>query len=370
MEMSPLLPVETTGSAEHRHLLSTFRDLQNAWFRYWEDVSTFWGSLMKCFSSGGNWMVLKASCIEMGLDKVLSGRVTDLRNTLEEMGHASKQLADSKGAEEMEVLVRTLLTLLSNAAEGLCKAQGAQEPPKQQFRNSQPQQGQCRQHSLHAQPHEHQPLQPITHQVQPTQKVLNVQKPKLPQPQQPPLQHPLQQIQQPQQRQEHQCQKGHQNPEATHREAYRTVMVSDRYTARGFEVDAKLIDARTPRSSLTNTGSSLTVRCMGSMEASPMGSAFINVLRQRSASPLRRPRSGAWSPSQRGPIWTNSTAHIADVRRAAAGYGYVASSPSSVQRYVDAGGRQTPVTGHGAWTMPARSNPASACSGESLFRVT
>ena len=57
MEQSPLLPSKPSGSEQS--VLLAFRALQTSWLRYWQDVSVFWESLMKCFATGGNWMALK-----------------------------------------------------------------------------------------------------------------------------------------------------------------------------------------------------------------------------------------------------------------------------------------------------------------------
>ena len=86
-----------------------------------------------------------------GLDNVLSGRLSDLRGTLEEMGSASMRLADSQVCEQMVLLVRTLLTLLSNADEQRRAQQRPSELPKQQARILQPQHVQNRQHLPHEQ---------------------------------------------------------------------------------------------------------------------------------------------------------------------------------------------------------------------------
>ena len=382
MEMSPLLPVETMGSAEHRRLLCTYRNLQNAWFRYWEDVSTFWGSLMKCFSSGGNWMILKASCIETGLDKVLSGRLADLRGTLEEMGLAATHLSEGKGGQQMEVLVRTLLTLLSNADE----EHGRERPselPKQQPRVSQPcAYGQHGQRASQPQAPEHAQTQPQTQQTHAMQSQQSQQsqlqhvpsvhsahqcKPPHVQPQ--PL---LQQIYQQAQQRQRQWQACSQH-ERIIQEPYQS-MLSDRHKPPGFE-DVKLADTRTPRSSLTNTGSSLTVRCTGplldtSTPCACAGTWSSSVLRQRSASPLlRRPcRSGAQSPSQyQGPIWTKLAAQEC-IRLTSTGYMCsTATTPGNMQRDVGLAGINMPNHG-GSWATPGRSNPGPCYSGEVLFK--
>ena len=110
MEQSPLLPSKPSGSEQS--VLLAFRALQTSWLRYWQDVSVFWESLMKCFATGGNWMALKTSCIQTGLDRVLAGRLSELRQALEDIGIAS---SCTKSGGELEVLSRTLLTLLSNA---------------------------------------------------------------------------------------------------------------------------------------------------------------------------------------------------------------------------------------------------------------
>ena len=111
MEQSPCLPSKPSGSEQS--VLLAFQALQSSWLRYWQDVSVFWESLMKCFASGNpNWMALKTSCIQTGLDRVLAGRLSELRQALEDLGIAS----NCTGCNELEVLSRTLLTLLSNAA--------------------------------------------------------------------------------------------------------------------------------------------------------------------------------------------------------------------------------------------------------------
>ena len=113
MEQSPLLPSKAAGPKDQTHTLCAFRALQDSWRRYWRDVSMFWESLMNCFATGGNWMTLKASCIESGLDRVLAGRLSELRSALEDLGLASARV--NAANNELEVLSRTLLTLLSKA---------------------------------------------------------------------------------------------------------------------------------------------------------------------------------------------------------------------------------------------------------------
>ncbi|CAE7216731.1 unnamed protein product [Symbiodinium sp. CCMP2456] len=349
MEMSPLLPAELTGSAEHRHLLQTFRSLQNAWYRYWEDVSTFWASLMKCFSSGGNWMVLKSSCIEAGLDKVLSGRLSDLRGTLEEMGSASMQLADSQVCEQMVLLVRTLLTLLSNADDEQRRAQQRpSELPKQQARILQPQHVQNRQHL----PHEQKP----GCKIGPPQQVIGSS---------------LKQAPQQQGWLQNRPQAGSHNESTNQQEPYRSALPSDRIsTVRGLQENS----TRTPRSSfphaLTNTGSSLTVRCTESSDISTM---FVGTLasapRQRSLSPLfRRPRSGNQSPSQYiGPVWTKTS--TPEGVRLVSGYNTYSTVASPTLAAEHWSGARAKIASHGnSWAVQSRSIPCAANSGEGHFR--
>ncbi|CAE7938924.1 unnamed protein product [Symbiodinium sp. KB8] len=349
MEMSPLLPAELTGSAEHRHLLQTFRSLQNAWYRYWEDVSTFWASLMKCFSSGGNWMVLKSSCIEAGLDNVLSGRLSDLRGTLEEMGSASMRLADSQVCEQMVLLVRTLLTLLSNADEQRRAQQRPSELPKQQARILQPQHVQNRQHL----PHEQKPGCKIG---PPQQQVIGSS---------------LKQARQQQGWLQNRPQAGSHNESTNQQEPYRSTLPSDRIsTVRGLQENS----TRTPRSSLphalANTGSSLTVRCA---ESSDISTTLVGTLasapRQRSLSPLfRRPRSGNQSPSQYiGPVWTKTS--TPEGVRLASGYNTYSTIMSPALAAEHWSGAHAKIASHGnSWAVQSRSIPCAANSGEGHFR--
>ena len=135
MEQSPLLPAKPSGTSEQSVLLLAFRALQESWLRYWHDVSVFWESLMKCFATGGNWMALKASCIQTGLDRVLASRLSELRGALEDIGIASASLASAsklKTGNELDVLVRTLLTLLSNASQLPEKWSGKSSPSSKQ----------------------------------------------------------------------------------------------------------------------------------------------------------------------------------------------------------------------------------------------
>ena len=347
MEMSPVLPADLVGSAEHRQFLHTFRSLQNAWYRYWEDVSTFWSSLMNCFSSGGNWMVLKTSCIQSGLDKVLSGRLSDLRSTLEEMGLASTHLAEVDGkSEPMVLLVRTLLTLLSNADQ----TSGVQQRPSEL--PTQPRQ-QARMLSRHIVQNGHSPLEPqplqIPHGMPPQQQVLGAQlKP------------------QPAFQQREGWRQAWSYDDVTNpKEPFRS---TDRNSMRRSQFEAKL-DTRTPRSSLTqsltSTGASVTVRCTtSSIEPSnPSIGAPALVPRQRSASPLlRRPCKAAASAAQSspytGPVWTNVLQE--SVRNAVTGYvaGSVMDNWSGVP---------SKVSGT-AWSLQGRANPGAAYSGEAPFR--
>jgi len=159
MEQSPLLPAKPSGTSEQSVLLLAFRALQESWLRYWHDVSVFWESLMKCFATGGNWMALKASCIQTGLDRVLASRLSELRGALEDIGIASASLASAsscklKTGTELEVLVRTLLTLLSNASspEKWNKSSTSKQSPQTKQCSNKPAQKQVMQPPLSEHP--------------------------------------------------------------------------------------------------------------------------------------------------------------------------------------------------------------------------
>jgi len=362
MEMSPLLPVQLAGSADVCRLMHAFRSLQYSWLRYWEDVSAFWTSLMKCFSSGGDWMTLKRSCIESGLDRVLCSRLHELRSALEDMGSASIGLAESKGGAEIEVLVRTLLTLLSNADGGRCNEKRVSEPKPQ--RSQSPQLPQRRQ-AHPPQPQQH--MQPAS-QAWPSYVSSNSSQR---------AQHERQQ------RPEHHWQARKQSGDEGTRfvDSHRTPV--NEVHRLPLPDDPKL-EGRTPRASVNGlSGSSLTVRHSAgcSIEASsltPVVGASQTLLRPRSASPLvKRPfRSGIQTPQ--GAVWPQAALHETS-RLAAGGYGMypVCSSTGILQADAFAADQRHPVpcerpslylNQRTSWATPCRASSGTAGFREMLFR--
>jgi len=259
-------------------------------------------------------------------------------------------LADSQVCEQMVLLVRTLLTLLSNADDEQRKAQQRpSELPKQQARILQPQHVQNRQHL----PHEQKPGCKIgTPQQQAIGSSLK------------------QQVPQQQGWLQNRPQAGSHNETTNQQEPYRSALPSDRITTvRGLQENT-----RTPRSSLPHalatTGSSLTVRCPESADISTtLVGTLASAPRQRSLSPLfRRPRSGNQSPSQYvGPVWTKTS--TPEGVRLASGYNNYSTvaSPALAAEYWS--GARAKIASHGhSWAVQSRSIPCAANSGESPFR--
>eukprot|EP00437_Effrenium_voratum_P051363 CAMPEP_0181534054 /NCGR_PEP_ID=MMETSP1110-20121109/73495_1 /TAXON_ID=174948 /ORGANISM="Symbiodinium sp., Strain CCMP421" /LENGTH=859 /DNA_ID=CAMNT_0023665297 /DNA_START=63 /DNA_END=2642 /DNA_ORIENTATION=- len=278
MEMSPLLPDEPTGPPEQCRILMAFRSLQDCWLRYWHDVSKFWQSLMTCFSQGGNWIALKALCIESGLDRLLSARLEELRMALTDIGSVVGPKMDG---DELDVLVRTLLTLLSNAS-----SQPKPQQPKPTLQIAAQQQPQ--QQPQQQQPPQHQP--PPQQQARPqTQQVLNQQtqtatqqKPQQQQQQQ--QQHQLPQHQRPRlqsqpQVQMHQMQTHSQEANREHEEFTESDRL-DRVSRMSSVAEQVRISQRTPRHSVTIPSSIANETAWSGTSSS--------AIRQRSGSPLMR----------------------------------------------------------------------------------
>eukprot|EP00931_Biecheleriopsis_adriatica_P027617 TRINITY_DN16589_c1_g1_i1.p1 TRINITY_DN16589_c1_g1~~TRINITY_DN16589_c1_g1_i1.p1 ORF type:complete len:975 (+),score=240.21 TRINITY_DN16589_c1_g1_i1:1011-3935(+) len=137
VELSPAL-AESELAPQVGRLMARLRYLQDVWNMYWEDVSVFWMSLIECFSSGGDWMKLKASCIDGKLDVILAGRLLELRSALEEVGAACIGLPKgTNNCEELEVLLRTILALLSDAGTELADPTLVQRQQEQETQRQQ-----------------------------------------------------------------------------------------------------------------------------------------------------------------------------------------------------------------------------------------
>lgn len=96
-------------------LLGALRDLQDAWEYYWDDISGFWRALYECFSNRGDWAALKSQCIRQGLQSVVARRIRGLKHALNEAARACIASSEESGASQLEVLLRALDAMLSDA---------------------------------------------------------------------------------------------------------------------------------------------------------------------------------------------------------------------------------------------------------------
>mmetsp|Transcript_69625 Transcript_69625/g.123242 ORF Transcript_69625/g.123242 Transcript_69625/m.123242 type:complete len:1255 (-) Transcript_69625:124-3888(-) len=134
MELVPPVPPTASGSIEICRVLGAVQCIQDAWKHYWEDVSYFWHGLIECFQTNGDWTSLKTRCIEKGLDTTIAGRIVDMKLALSEAGSACMALKQGvQGREELEVLLRTLHAMLSDAGAPLAEKRPRKESQDEMY---------------------------------------------------------------------------------------------------------------------------------------------------------------------------------------------------------------------------------------------
>lgn len=128
IELSPIAPRSITDSGEASvALVQAFGALQHAWETYWRNASEFWRSLIECFTTSGDWNTLKAACIKVGVQEIISRDLSELRSALCQVNAACGSGTGGANTAKLQGFVAAVHAMLTG---GAVQGQSDREPER------------------------------------------------------------------------------------------------------------------------------------------------------------------------------------------------------------------------------------------------
>lgn len=119
IELSPHAPRGFTETSDASvALVQAFGALQTAWDSYWRNASEFWRSLIDCFTTSGDWNSLKAACIKVGVQEIISRDLSELRSALNQVSAACGSSAGGTNKAMLQGFVAAVRAMLTGGAAG------------------------------------------------------------------------------------------------------------------------------------------------------------------------------------------------------------------------------------------------------------
>jgi len=95
-------------------LVLQLRTLQNAWQRYWEEVSPLWRRLLQACNSNDNLEALRVAFQQLGVYKMVRRNLRTLRDAIRSVAEACERAPRNLGLKSVPSVMRTLLLLISS----------------------------------------------------------------------------------------------------------------------------------------------------------------------------------------------------------------------------------------------------------------
>jgi len=111
-------------------LVQAFGGLQTAWEAYWRNASEFWRSLIDCFTTSGDWNTLKAACIKVGVQEIISRDLSELRAALCQVSAACGSNPGGTNTAKLQGFVAAVRAMLTGGNAQGGTSQSDREPER------------------------------------------------------------------------------------------------------------------------------------------------------------------------------------------------------------------------------------------------